>query len=78
MTLKLISSQEVVFTGEASSVALPGTLGRFMVLENHAALISTLTEGDIIYVGADGKETAVCISGGIVDVNNNVVSVCIY
>ena len=77
MTLKIISAEDILFQGEGSSVTLPGTLGSFTVLHNHASLISTLTPGLVTYK-EDGVENSVEIGGGIVDVDNNVVSVCIY
>lgn len=78
MTLKIISTTEILFEGEVSMVTLPGAKGRFTVLHNHAALVSTLAAGDIVFRNADGKETAHTVSGGIADVDNNVISVCIY
>lgn len=78
MTLKIISAEEILFEGEAKSVTLPGALGSFMVLDHHASLISTLTAGNIVYVTADGQEHTDQIGGGLVDVDNNVVSVCLY
>ncbi len=78
MTLKIISPQEIAFTGEVESVGLPGKLGKFTVLNNHAPLISVLTEGTIAYRTASGEEKTYDIKGGIADVDNNVVSVCIY
>jgi len=79
MTLKIISAQEIVYEGEVASVTLPGTLGAFTVLPNHASLISTLSAGKIVYKVADGSEPVVVnISGGLVDVDNNIVSVCLY
>lgn len=77
MTLRIISAEEVMFDGEVSLVSLPGTMGSFTVLHNHASLISTLTSGEIRYV-CDGEEKSLQVSGGLVDVDNNVVSVCIY
>lgn len=76
MTLKIISSSDVVFEGQVDSVTLPGQKGRFTVLNHHASLISTLVAGDIRY-SVDGKDETVAITGGIVDVDNNVVSVCV-
>ena len=40
MTLKIISSEKVEFSGEVDLVNLPGELGAFTVLKNHAAIIS--------------------------------------
>lgn len=77
MVLKIISAEEILFEGEASSVTLPGEMGQFTVLPRHASLVSTLVAGRIKYVEASGThETEV--EGGIVDIDHDVVSVCIY
>ena len=79
MTLKIISAEDILFQGEVKAVHLPGTMGAFTVLPGHAALISTLTAGPVRFtLEADGSEKIEEIRGGIVDVDNNVVSVCIY
>ncbi|MCM1518131.1 MAG: ATP synthase F1 subunit epsilon [Pseudoflavonifractor sp.] len=77
MILKVISAQDVLFEGEVDSVTLPGAKGSFTVLHNHASLISTLDAGVIVYKH-NGADKELEISGGLVDVDNNVVSVCIY
>lgn len=78
MTLEIISPQEVVFKGEAVSVTLPGELGKFTVLKNHAPLISVLVGGTVVYRTPSGEEQSYDIKGGLADVDNNVISVCIY
>ncbi|MEE1338557.1 MAG: F0F1 ATP synthase subunit epsilon [Muribaculaceae bacterium] len=77
MTLNIISAEKVEFTGEVSKVTMPGALGLFTVLENHAALISSLVAGKMVYT-VDGKDEEMEIKGGIADINHNVVSVCLY
>ena len=77
MILKIISAEKVLFEGEASSVTLPGEMGQFTVLPHNAALMSTLTKCNIKYV-ENNEVHEVMVEGGIVDVNNDVVSVCIY
>ena len=77
MTLKIISSQDIVYEGDAKSVTLPGEKGQFTVLDHHASLISTLVKGVISFTSAEGKRD-IEIEEGIVDVDNNIVSVCIY
>lgn len=77
MTLKVISSEEIVYEGQAKSVTLPGEKGSFTVLDHHASLISTLVKGLISFTTPDGQRD-IEIEEGIVDVDNNVVSVCIY
>ena len=78
MTLEIISAHEITFKGEAISVTLPGELGSFTVLKNHAALISVLVKGQVKYTTHTGEEKSLDIEGGIADVNNNKISVCIY
>lgn len=78
MTLEIISPSEILFKGDAESVTLPGQLGSFTVLKNHASLISVLNAGSIHYRTPQGEEKSVDIKGGLVDVDNNVVSVCVY
>ncbi len=79
MKLKIISPEAVNFEGEVDAVTLPGTMGAFTVLKNHASLISTLSAGALVYTTADNSsEQRLEIEGGIVDVDNNVISVCLY
>ena len=65
-----------LFCGEVDSVTLPGTAGRFTVLDNHAPIISSLESGKVICNGANGVQEFVCASG-FVQVENNRVIVCI-
>lgn len=78
MTLKIISTTEVVFEGSVDAVQLPGEKGRFTVLNHHASLVSSLAKGKIVYRLPDGAEQSFDVNGGIADIDNNVVSVCIY
>lgn len=77
MILKIISAEQIEFEGEVEQVTLPGTMGSFQILNNHAALISSLVAGTMSYVLGDKTEERE-IRGGIADVKNNVVSVCLY
>lgn len=77
MVLKIISAEKVVFEGETASVTLPGEMGQFTVLPRHASLVSTLVRGKIKY--SEGNERhEIDVEGGIVDIDHDVVSVCIY
>lgn len=78
MILKVISAEDVLFEGQVKVVHLPGATGAFTVLPGHASLISTLTPGAVRFTLDSGEEKEVAIGGGIVDVDSNVVSVCIY
>ena len=77
MTLNIISAQSIMFSGEVKSVTLPGTMGSFTVLKDHASLISTLTPGPVVYVDNEGTRHETEITGGIASVDNNIISVCV-
>lgn len=78
MTLRIISAQEILYSGDVTSVTLPGTMGEFTVLRNHASLLATLSAGTVRYTDAAGTEHSTPVTGGIVDVDSNAVSVCVY
>ncbi len=78
MTLKIISADAVLYTGEVVAVTLPGTMGEFTVLRNHASLLATMSAGTIRYTDESRAEQSTPVTGGIVDVDNNIVSVCVY
>ena len=74
--LKIISAEKTIFSGRVTLVTLPGTLGSFSVLPDHAPLVSSLTAGVIEYE-AGGSTNSVEIKGGFIEVNQNVVTVCV-
>lgn len=78
MTLKIISAQEILYTGEVSSVTLPGSMGEFTVLRNHASLLATLSSGNVRYTDMSGEQHSTEINAGIADINCNVITVCVY
>lgn len=77
LKLKIVSPERVEFEGEVLSVTVPGTMGRFEVLENHAPIISSMEKGIVERVTPDGQRTEIMISGGFITVQKNVVSVCV-
>ncbi|HRO75342.1 MAG TPA: F0F1 ATP synthase subunit epsilon [Crocinitomicaceae bacterium] len=47
MLLEIITPETKVLSEKASAVQLPGLDGSFQVLNNHAPIISSLTQGEI-------------------------------
>ncbi len=70
LNLDIISPEETVFSGEVNSVIIPGTLGSFQVLKNHAPLVSSFEIG-FIKIQKDSEEIEYSTSGGIFEVKNN-------
>lgn len=76
MKLIIYSPEKTVFDGEVSLVEVPGTKGRFEILNNHDAIITTLQPGVIRYVTED-KEVRQEVKSGYVEVHNNIISACV-
>lgn len=77
LTLKVISPEKVIFTGEVESVIVPGTLGEFEILVGHAPLVSSLEKGVVTYLPKGGEKTQLDIMGGFVEVQKNEISLCV-
>ena len=70
MYLEIITPDKKIFEGECTSVSVPGTDGRFQMLNNHAPVISTLGNG-IVKVKTGSNELTFDIRGGVVEMLNN-------
>jgi len=77
LKLKIISPEKIVFTGEVERVIVPGTLGEFEILTNHAPIISSLEAGNVVYHTSDGAKSELEIFGGFVEVQKNEISMCV-
>lgn len=76
MILDVISPERTLVHAAVEAVELPGTKGRFEVLQDHAPLISSLEKGVIAYRNGEGTDK-VAISSGFVEVNDNHVVACV-
>ncbi len=77
LKLKIVSPEKVEFSGEVQSVTVPGTMGIFEILDNHAPILSSLMVGDVVYQTTDGATQKLKIAGGFVSVQKNVVELCV-
>lgn len=85
MYLEIVTPERVLYSGEVTSVTVPGVEGEFQMLNNHAAVVSVLAEG---YVKIDGDITfdkevahefqkgvdhnyALQIKGGVLEMKDN-------
>lgn len=74
--LEILSPEKTLFKGEVISVRLPGGKAPFVVLHNHAPIITTLVAGAIAWESETG-ESSVDISGGFAEVKENHVVACV-
>lgn len=76
LQLTIVSPEHILFEGDVRLVTLPGTLGSFTVLPDHAPIISSLESGEIMF-SADGEMKSIEIKGGFVEVKDNLISICV-
>lgn len=75
LSLEIISPLKKVYSGMIKSVTVPGELGQFQILYNHAPIISMLGIGLIKIVDEKNETILFSMSGGIIEVKKNKVTV---
>ena len=86
MTLEIVSPEAKLYSGEVTSVTVPGVDGEFQMLNHHAAIVSILVKGTIkvdakiflatkegdskFVVGVD-KKHHLAIESGTLEMNDN-------
>ena len=85
MLLEIISPEKTLFGAEVESVSVPGSDGSFQMLNNHAAIVSTLANGivkikgsvkipkgmDDIFSKINSNEIHLKISSGVLEMKQN-------
>ncbi|TCK67649.1 F-type H+-transporting ATPase subunit epsilon [Winogradskyella wandonensis] len=84
MYLEIVSPEATLFSGEVTSVTVPGANGEFEMLNSHAPIVSILKAGHVKISGdisleeevenkftkKDGK-TMLAINSGTLEINDN-------
>ena len=74
MYLEILTPDQKIFSGEITSVQVPGASGSFEVFINHAPIISTLDKGNVT-IRIAKEEQVFAIDGGVIEVLKNKVIV---
>ena len=75
--LTIISAESKVFEGKVENILVPGMVGDFLVLANHAPCISSIRPGFLEFSEGTSDKQKYFVSGGIIEVINNMVSVLV-
>ena len=75
--LSIISAESKVFEGKVEKILVPGMVGDFLVLSNHAPCISSIRPGFLEFSEGTSDKQRYFVSGGIIEVINNMVSVLV-
>ncbi|NLB51514.1 MAG: F0F1 ATP synthase subunit epsilon [Syntrophomonadaceae bacterium] len=73
--LEIVTPEEILYKEEVQFMVAPATEGEFGVLRNHAPLVAALKIGVLRYKDPVGDEYRIAISGGFVEVVDNVARV---
>ena len=72
----VVSAEELIFSGEAEFVALPGEAGELGIYPKHTPLITRIKPGAVrIKVTGQAEDEFVFVAGGLLEVQPNAVTV---
>lgn len=71
----IVSAEEEIFQGEVQMVVATGEMGELGIAPRHAPLITRLKPGQVRVTLADGAEQFFYVSGGILEVQPQVVTI---
>lgn len=75
MKVIILSPEKQLYEAEVDRVVVPGEMGQFEVLENHAPIISTLVKGWVSCFGAENY--TIEIQSGFIECVNNTINICV-
>ena len=71
----IVSAEEEIFHGEVVMVVATGEMGELGIAPRHAPLITRLKPGKLILTLVDGSKLDIVVSGGILEVQPQVISI---
>jgi len=71
----IVSAEEEIFHGDVVMVVATGEMGELGIAPRHAPLITRLKPGKLVLTLPDGEKIDIVVSGGILEVQPQVVSI---
>lgn len=71
----IVSAEQEIFHGEATLIVATGEQGELGIAPRHAPLITRLKPGKVVVTQPDGSQVDIAISGGILEVQPQLVTV---
>ena len=72
--LEIVSAETEIYSGPAVHVIVSGLLGELGVYPGHTQLLTALKPGPVRIVKAEGEDEIIYISGGILEVQPNLIT----
>jgi len=70
--LEIVTPEQILFKDEIEFLVVPGTEGELGIMRNHAPLVASLKIGVLRYKDAGGNTRKMAMSGGFLEVVDNV------
>jgi len=74
MQLEVVSAETEIFSGQAAHVLVNGLLGELGIYPGHTQLLTALKPGSVRLIKPDGSEEMLYISGGILEVQPDLIT----
>ena len=71
----IVSAEAEIYSGPATMVFAPATMGEVGIMPRHAPLLTTLKPGEVRVQTADGNEEFFYVSGGMLEIQPSGVTV---
>jgi F-type H+-transporting ATPase subunit epsilon len=71
----IVSAEEEIFHGDVTMVVATGEVGELGIAPRHAPLITRLKPGKLVLTLASGEKLDIVVSGGILEVQPQVVTI---
>ncbi len=71
---QILTPEGSKFNENVTGITVPGASGSFKMLHNHAPIVSSLDVGAVVINKRDGSEQIYAVSGGFVEMNDNIVT----
>ena len=75
VNLNVVSAEESLFSGSIKSLQISGSEGELGIMPGHAPLLTSLKPGMALITKKDGDEEVIYLSGGMLEVQPNQVTV---
>lgn len=75
MQIEIVSAEISIFSGETTHVIVTGLLGELGIYPGHTQLLTALKPGPVRIVKPDGEDEILYISGGILEVQPQLISI---
>jgi len=73
--VNIVSAEAEIFSGLATMVFAPGVMGELGIMPRHAPLLTKIKPGEVRIRTEDGEEESFYVSGGMLEVQPNLVTV---